>query len=138
MSLLAALFFAMTTLLGAWRREGRDVAQTSTGALLGLGALGVAVLTFVFAGAGGWLMVELSNASASTMQAYPPASVSVFRLVALTVFVAALAGIVSTGPAWTASGWGIWRKLHHSLFALSLAALAIVLVLWKAIFAATA
>lgn len=138
MALLASLFFAATTLLGAWRRQGRDVTQTAIGAMIGVGALCAAILTFALAGTGGWLMAELSNANASTMQAYPPASVAVFRMVALAVVAAALVGLISTGPAWTSSGWSVWRKLHHSLFALSLAALAVTLVFWNVVFSATA
>jgi len=137
-ALAAALFFAATTVLGAWRRQGRQLAQTSTGALLGVAAFGAALLMFAFAGAGAWLMTVLSSATASTMQAYPPAAVMVFRMMALAVCAVALAGLVSTGPAWTSSGWSLWRKLHHSLFALSLAALAVALVLWNVVFAGTA
>ena len=134
----AALFFAVTTLLGAWRRQGRDVPQSRTGGLIGLGAMAAAVVTFVFAGATLWVLTDLSSLGAAGLQAYPPASVVTLRLVGLVVFAVALLGVASLWPAWRASGWGVFRKLHHTAFAIALAGLTLTLVFWNVIFAATA
>lgn len=138
LALGAALFFAATTLLGAWRRQGRDVAQTKLGGLLGLGAMAASIVTFVFAGATLWVMADLSSLGAAALQSYPTASVVSVRLAGLVVFAAALAGLVSLWPAWAKAGWGVWRKLHHTVFALALAGLASVLIFWNVIFAGTA
>ncbi|GJL91731.1 serine hydrolase domain-containing protein [Hyphococcus sp.] len=138
LSLLAVLLFAATTMLGAWRRQGREVAQSSTGALIGVAAFAVAVLSFAFGGAIVWLMATLSNATASTMQAYPLPAVSIFRLMALAMFAVGVAGMFSLWPVWRASGWGLWRKMHHVLFAIALASLAVMLVFWNVVFAGVA
>lgn len=133
-----ALFFAATTLIGAWRRQGRDVAQTGAGGLIGVGAMAAAVVTFVFVGATLWVLADLSNLGAAGLQAYPPASVVSLRFAGLVVFAVALVGLVSLWPAWRASGWGVFRKLHHTAFVIALAGLTLTLVFWNVIFAGTA
>ena len=131
-----ALLFAVTTLLGAWRRVGRKAAN-ATGIWLGRAGFAAAVIVVIFIVMLFLVLVELSNASATSMLTYPPASVAGLRMVGYGVLAAGLAGIVSLWTAWRTSGWGIWRKLHHSLFALSLAALTVMLVIWKVVFSAT-
>ena len=138
MAIIITVFFAATTVLGAWRRQGREVAQTPLGAMLGLGALAAALFVFVFAGAVGWVIRDLSSLGAAAMQAYPPTSVQALRLAGLAIFAANLAALVSYWPVWRGSGWSVWRKLHHTLFALALAALSATLIFWNVIFSATA
>ena len=41
-------------------------------------------------------------------------------------------------PVWSSSGWGLMRKAQYSLFAFSIAALGVFLVIWKVVFSATA
>ncbi len=138
LALGAALFFAATTLLGAWRRQGREVAQTRAGALLGLGAMAASVVMFVFTGFTLWVLADLSSLGAAGLQAYPTASVIAMRLAGYVVFAAAFAGLVSLWPVWRSSGWSLWRKLHHTLFALALGLLGAMLIFWNVIFAGTA
>ena len=137
LALVAAIFFAVTTLLGVWRRQGREVAQSSTGALLGLCASGAALVMMTFAGVTAWVTLEMANAGVDALQNYPPTSVHALRLVGLVVFAFAVAGLVSLWPAWRGSGWPITRKLHHSAFAIALGGLALMLVFWNVIFAGT-
>lgn len=138
LALGAALFFAATTLLGAWRRQGREIAQTQAGALTGVGAMASALIVLAFAGALLSAMMGLASAGASMMQSYPTLSVHVLRMAGLAVFAVALAGLVSLWPVWRASGWGLLRKLHHTAFVIVLAGLAAMLVFWNVIFAGTA
>ncbi len=138
LALGAALFFAATTLLGAWRRQGREVVQTRTGALLGLGAMAAAIVIFLFAGFTLWVLADLSSLGAAALQAYPTASVIAMRLAGHVVFAAALAGLVSLWFVWRGSGWSLWRKLHHTLFVLALGFLGAMLIFWNVIFAGTA
>ncbi|PQA88502.1 serine hydrolase domain-containing protein [Hyphococcus luteus] len=133
-----ALLFSVTTVAGAWRRQGRGALKTRAGALVGLGAIVAAGLVFALAGAFVWMAVQMANADAAMLLSYPPASIVILRLVALGVFAVAIAGLVSLWPAWSGSGWRVWRKLHHTAFALALAYFALMLVVWNVIFAPTA
>lgn len=132
-----ALLFSITTWLGAWRRFGRGASETATGAMLGLGALAAAALTVAFAGGLVSVVATLSSATAATLQAYPPLAVTVTRMLALILFFVGLAALAGLWPAWMRSGWGVFRKAHYTLFALSLGALAAMLVVWNFVFAPT-
>lgn len=133
-----AVLFAATTLAGAWRRQGRVRVANAPGLILSAGALAAAALVFVLAGAFVWMSASLANASAAAMLSYPPAAVICLRLAALAVVAAAIAGLVSLWFAWAKAGWRLLRKLHHTAFAFALAFLALMLVLWNVVFAATA
>lgn len=133
-----ALLFSATTVIGAWRRQGRGGLKTSIGLMLGAGALAASALVFAFAGSIAWMSAELASSSAAAMQSYPPASIVTLRLVGLAVVAAAVAGVVSLWFAWRGSDWRIWRKLHHTAFALALVFLAVMLVVWNVVFAPTA
>ncbi|MEO1135107.1 MAG: serine hydrolase domain-containing protein, partial [Pseudomonadota bacterium] len=137
-SLGVALFFSVTTLLGAWRRQGRDMLQRPSGALLGWASLAGAGLVIAFAMTTLWVITYMSSAGVTAFASYPPAPIVSMRFAGLAVFAFALMGVISLWPAWNSSGWSIWRKLHHSLFALSLAFLGLMLVIWNVVFAATA
>jgi CubicO group peptidase (beta-lactamase class C family) len=132
-----AMLFSITTWFGAWRRQGRAGVNTAIGSILGLTGFAAAGLTFAFTGAVIWVLSVLSGASAADLLNYPPLAVTVFRVIASTLFIAAFVMLASLWLAWRASGWSVWRKMHHSAFALSLAALALLLVQWKVIFSAT-
>ncbi|NOX96114.1 MAG: hypothetical protein GXP04_13775, partial [Alphaproteobacteria bacterium] len=83
----------------------------------------------------------ISAASGDTdalLKNYPPSQIQLMRMFAVFVFFLGSAAIVSLIPAWLKSGWSIWRKAHHTLFALSLGFLAVMLVAWNIVFAATA
>ncbi len=133
-----AVLFSLTTIIGAWRRQGRVRVANAPGLMLSIGALVAAALVFAFAGALGWTMAVLMNADAAMMQAYPPAAVVAVRIAGLGVVAAAAAGLVSLWPVWFGSGWRMWRQVHHTFFALALAFCALMLVLWNVVFAGTA
>ncbi len=135
-TLAAAAFFSVTIWLGAWRRQGRAVSQSPTGHKLNLLDLGAAVLVFVLGVALLMAAMSIQNADAKALPNYPYLAIVFARLIAYGVFAAGIIGVVSLLPAWTISGWGFWRKLHHMLFILALAALAFMLVYWRAIFSA--
>ena len=139
LALGAAVFFSATMFLGAWRRFGRGDATPSTiGAALSIFGLAASALVFAFVAALVLVINMLSTASASDLLDYPPAIVVWLRLISYGVFAMAALAVFSLAPAWTSSGWSLWRKTHHTLFALAMAGLGVMLVIWNFIFAATA
>lgn len=134
----AALFFGFTTWLGAWRRFGQASSHAPMGSALNVFDLVAAASVFALVGVLAVVINALSTASASDLLDYPPASVIWLRMIAYGVFAFATLAVFSLAPAWTSSAWSIWRKAHHTLFALALAGLAVMLVFWNFIFSATA
>lgn len=137
-SLVAAAFFSVTTLIGAWRRIGRPAEHSSIGVWLNRGDEAIALLMLAFVGLLVFLSVALSSASASALLDYPPFTITLMRAIALCLFGATALLLVSAPLAWRSSGWSIWRKAHHTAFTLSMAMLAVMLVAWRVIFSATA
>lgn len=133
-----AVLFAATTLAGAWRRQGRVRVANQPGVMLSAGALAAAALVFVLAGAFAWVSAAMANAGVAAMLSYPPAAILCLRFVALAVVAAAIAGLASLWFAWTKASWRLARRLHHTAFALALAFLALMLVVWNVVFAPTA
>ncbi|MEZ5891979.1 MAG: serine hydrolase domain-containing protein [Parvularculaceae bacterium] len=129
-----AAFFGATTWMGAWRRLGRSGKATSgVWSVVSLAASGA---VFIFIAAFSWMAAALSDASPAVMLSYPPPAVTMLRVAGYAVFAGALAMLAGLWPVWRAP-WGLWRKAHHSAFALSLGFLAVMIVVWKAIFSAT-
>ena len=137
-SIGAAIFFALTTIAGSWRRQGRDVAQTKTGKILGLGAFGGAILVFGLMAAFAAMIARMGSIGVADIVNYPLPIITTFRMIA-TIFVVfvviAIGGLI---PTWRLSGWSLWRKGHHTVFVLALTAMAFMLVQWKFVFSATA
>ncbi|MEX6632552.1 serine hydrolase domain-containing protein [Hyphococcus lacteus] len=136
MTISLAAFFGLTTWLGAWRRQGRPVIHAATGGLINKFDLLAAVTVFGFVGAAAGLGIALS--SVEILSSYPPLVVTLLRVLGYGLFVIALIAIGSLWPTWRQSGFSIWRKLHHSAFALSLGTLAVALIIWNVIFTGTA
>jgi len=134
---LVALF-SITTWLGVLWRRGVPATYTATGKFLGIADCVVTVAFLAFIGAAFWSLSALSSASASDLIGYPPTAIKLFRAIALPLFFVGIAAIVSLWPAWRSSGWTVWRKLHHTLFALSLLALAFMMLRWNIVFASLA
>ncbi len=134
----AAALLSITTFAGAWRRQGRPVAHKRLGVWLNRGDMVAAGVVFGFIGLLTAAMVALSSASASDLLDYPPATITLMRFAGLAVFALSLLLLVSAPLAWVGSGWSLWRKAHHTLFVLALAALSVMLVAWRVIFSATA
>lgn len=133
-----AAFFSLSTWLGAWRRQGRSLAERPAGARLSVFAFAAAGAFVLFAASLVWVQAEFASFSVSRFVDYPFASISALRATGYAMFAFAALSVFSLAPAWLASGWSIWRKLHHTLFALSLAFLAVLLVVWNVVFSATA
>ncbi|MEQ8177774.1 MAG: serine hydrolase domain-containing protein [Amphiplicatus sp.] len=117
----AALVFSLTVLLGAWRRQGRMVRSTRLGALLAAWQFFGAVLWMVFLGVFGWAMISLSNLPLADIVelGWPPKPLLYAHYAAMAAAVGALMTALATAPAFTASGWTVWRKIHHVLFAIA-------------------
>ncbi|WDI32538.1 serine hydrolase [Hyphococcus flavus] len=134
----AAFLFSVTTMLGAWRRQGRPSCHKAVGVWLNRADIIIAMCVFIFAGLGVATAATLVTASASALLEYPPVTIVALRVFGLILFVMALGLLISAPLAWTRSGWSAWRKAHHTIFALSMVVLAIMLVAWRVIFSATA
>lgn len=137
-SLGAVVLFSLTTLAGAWRRQGRPHGHKSIGVWLNRGDVVISGLVLFFAGLLAAMSIALSSASASVMLDYPPLTITLMRSIGFALFAAAIVLVVSAPFAWMRSGWSIWRKAHHSAFVASLALFAVMLVAWRVIFSATA
>lgn len=134
----AAGFFSLTTLAGAWRRQGRTEPQNLMGRRLGGFALLAALVFFVFVGALTVVAIGFMSGDLSNLPNYPFAAVHWVQTTGYAVFAASLLGLAGLAPAWGRSGWSLWRKAHYSVFVLSLSLLSAMLIVWKVIFSATA
>lgn len=130
----AALLLALSSLLGFWWRLGRRYPHgfaSSTAAFVGL-VSSLSVLAFAVLVA---LMVQqLSDFDISNMAGnYPSDAMLHTHYAGWVVAGCGAAMLFALWPAWSGSGWGIWRRLHFSLFALVLAAFGYLLWQWKVI-----
>lgn len=132
------VLFSVTNWLGVLWRRGVPPRQTSTGKLLGVADCAVTIVFLALVGTAIWAVTVLSSATAADFVHYPPTAVTVFRVIAFVFLFIGVAAVVSLWPAWRWSGWGVWRRIHHTLFALSLAAMSLLLVQWNVVFASTA
>lgn len=142
MALAAAVgvvvFFSVTMWAGAWRRQGRSVAQSTTGRILGLADLGVSALVFAFVGCLIAMVGAMSSMGVADLATYPFPVINVFRSIASILVIISFFGVLSLVPGWRSTQWSIWRKAHHTSFVLALGVLAVLLVQWKIVFSATA
>jgi CubicO group peptidase (beta-lactamase class C family) len=133
-----AVLLALTSLLGFWWRLGRGAAY-GAGYAAGFAAfvsLISALCVLGFAVVTGLLVIELSKLDLSTMAANYPSQMMLYTSYAgWAVAGAAGAMLIGLIPAWVATGWGLWRRLHYSVFALVLALAAFLLWQWR-VFAA--
>ncbi|MEM9838747.1 MAG: serine hydrolase domain-containing protein [Pseudomonadota bacterium] len=126
----ATCAFLVTTVLGIWRRLGRSDEVRGMGRLLSL-------LAFASIAPMGWFFYNLQGFDklgnepyAKLFLDYPPALASTMSLSASLITVVGAVMLLSLMPAWSSSGFSIWRKLHHSLLSLSYGALGIALIHW--------
>lgn len=117
----AAAFFSMLVFIGAWRRQGRMVDTTGTGVALGAAQWAVAIVWLGFIGAIGAATALLADVSIADLSAkgYPPAPLRIVQVFAYLSAAAFLGNAIASYWVWTRSGWSLWRKIHHLLFALS-------------------
>lgn len=114
-----AAAFSMLALIGAWRRQGRDVETTGAGKWLALGHGFAALVWLVFAGIAVWATAALSAMGLPDLQAsgWPPAPLLALLIAANAAALAAIAAAIGVVPVMTRSGWSLWRKAHYVLFA---------------------
>ncbi|AKS41330.1 serine hydrolase domain-containing protein [Wenzhouxiangella marina] len=126
-----SLLLALTTLLGAWRRWRQQPETTGRGrlgaglAVLAALSMGLFVVSLVAAMAG------LSSMDAAGLQHFPPAGVAAARIMSWVMIGMGAALLIGLVAVWKGSGWGWWRRLHYSVFALSLCALGLQLWHWN-------
>lgn len=115
----AALFFSLVVLLSAWRRQGRPVRTTPAGRLLALAQGGAALAWLTFAVALGAALAFLSALTLTDLVeiGWPPRALVVVGVAAWAAALGAVFSALMLAPVWTISGWSLWRKLHHVLFA---------------------
>lgn len=110
---------SLLALVGAWRRQGRDVATTSLGKWLSLGHAVVAILWLAFMGilVTATAMLESMELADLQQAGWPPTSLLVLIVSAHFAALGALAAAVGMAPVLVGSGWSIWRRIHFALFA---------------------
>lgn len=131
LALGVAVFLSLTTLLGAWRRAGRGADQADGGKW----AFKVSILAAiaVLAAAGGLGLVTAAAASdpSSLMFNWPPGSLRLTLYATLVTVVLAVAMILLLRAVWSDGGWGLWRRVHYTLFAVALVVLLLAFNEWN-------
>jgi CubicO group peptidase (beta-lactamase class C family) len=130
----AAALLALTTLLGFWWRMGRyrdgGFASTIAAAIGLLAALAMIALLVTV----GLMVTAFASFDLSTMPGnYPSPEMLNVHYAGWAVAGTAIAMLFALWPAWSGSRWGLWRRLHFSVFALTLAFLAFLLWQWRVI-----
>ncbi|MCC5884824.1 MAG: beta-lactamase family protein [Gammaproteobacteria bacterium] len=132
-----SLLLAITRLLGSWRRFGKGQNRGFASWVAGTVGTLSAVVVFVFFASLAYLAVSLLGFDLATMaDNYPAPAMFYTHYAGWMMAVAALAMLLGLWPVWTQAHWGILRRLHFSLFALTLALTALFLWQWRVIGAA--
>ena len=128
-SLGVAALLALTTLLGLVWRHGLRGGSSLGNLASGLAVTGAASV-WMLIGAGVVTALTAARLGSEFLFDQPQPSLTAF--VAMSHLVVGLAGLIllSLALVWRAAGWSLWRRLHHSLFALALVALAVMMVQW--------
>jgi hypothetical protein len=132
-----ATLFSVTTWLGVLWRRGVLAQRTGVGAALTVADCAATVVYFAFLISLAWMVAVMSSATVADFVNYPPTAITVMRGIGLLLFLVCVVAVGSLWPAWHSSGWTVFRKLHHTLFVLSLAAVAFMLLRWNVVFAST-
>ena len=134
-SFACAALFSATTLLGLLWRYGREVPSTPLGHRFGQTVTGTAVLWLVSACVLAWAMTQIGSADLAQLQdgQYPPPSLWVIFGAFHATAIASGLVILSVIPMWCKSGWPCMRKIHFSLYAVTLIAAVIQMAKWNLI-----
>lgn len=133
-ALAAALLLSCTTLLGFWWRLGRGRAHGhgARAELAASASLGAAIATLGFVASALYLAVDFGAVDAAAFAgAYPRASMHAVHWAGWILAAATAVLWLALWPAWRAGGWGPWRRLHLTAYALALAATAVLLWRWR-------
>ncbi len=138
MTLLAAfavaLLLTLTHAAGFSRRAGRQVYAGFAARLAGGAALLAVLAVFALAVALVYLAAGLGEFDISRMPGeYPPLAMFVVHYAGWAVAVAAGVLALAQWPAWSGSGWGLFKRLHFALFAVALLFLTVQLWQWRVI-----
>ena len=129
-----ALLLMLTHAAGFSRRVGRDVYTGFAARAAGAAALLAVLAVFALAVALIYLAMGLGEFDISRMPgAYPPAAMFIVHYAGWAVAVAAALLVLAQWPAWSGSGWGLFKRLHFAMFALALAFLTVQMWQWRII-----
>jgi CubicO group peptidase (beta-lactamase class C family) len=124
-----AVLLAVTTLLGfVWRRGLKG--GTPGGRLAAGTALVSAASVLLFAGAGIAAALAATQLGSTYIFDQPQPTLQAILVLADVVAVVAVALLLSLVAVWRVDGWNLWRRLHQTGFALSLAGFAGLLLYW--------
>lgn len=130
----AALLLALSSLLGFWwrlNRPSRHSFASSTAAFIGL-VSSLSVLLFAVSAA--VMAQQMSDLDISKLAGnYPSAAMLYTHYAGWLVAGCGAAMLFALWPVWWGSGWGLWRRLHFSVFAVVLALLGFLLWQWRVI-----
>jgi hypothetical protein len=131
------LLLTFTSLMGTWRRFGQGESQGYLSRIAGAARFSAAlsVLTFVIAVV--YLGLSFSSFDMSMMpENYPPLSMTLTHYAGWFVAIMSMIALAGLWPAWKGYGWKMIRRLHYSLYAVSLLFFVIQLWQWRVIGAA--
>lgn len=132
-----ALFFTVTTLLGAWWRWGREVPASPLGNRLRVVPVTVAIVWILLAISIVWVVLTIASIDPTKFQSgevsYPPFAIKAVMFMAIAAAIAALAQVLALVPVWLKSGWSVWRRIHFTIYAVILALAVIVMWNWNLI-----
>lgn len=129
-----ALLLTLTTLLGFWRRFGHGQNHGFSSPVAGLISFlaSVSILTLVVAVA--ILTSSLTSFDISQLPGdYPSNAMYFTHYAGWFVAIMSLFMLIGLWPAWSDSGWKLFRRLHFSLYAIALFFFAIQLWQWRVI-----
>jgi hypothetical protein len=125
---LAALL-SVSSLIGfTWRHGLRG--GTRLGTLAAAVPLAGALSVIALIGAGVAAALAAARLGAEYLFDQPQPTLEVFLVTGDVVAVVAILAALALVPVWRVAGWSLWRRIHDTLFALSLAALAAFLLRW--------
>jgi|GEM_PF-346143 len=134
LAFLASLLLSLTTTAGLVWRLGRVRLGGALDRLLGGFSVLAAFAVFGCAICIALLSAAMSSGDASTLvNNYPPPQMLWLHWAGWAVVGAALLMLLGLPLAWLRSHYGVFRRLHYSLFTLALIALAVQLYLWRVV-----
>ena len=133
-SLGGGAVLSLTMLLGLiWRRGLRGGSRW--GAAAALAGVAGAVSVWAMLGAGVAAGMTAANLGSEFLFDQPQPTLTAFYALGHVAVVMAGIVLLSLAPAWAAPGWSLWRRLHHTAFALVLVGMAATLLNWGLAFA---